>query len=114
MSRTRRSGRIGTRFVLSTRWVAAGHSQGGQAALAPDALALRPPPLPALTGWTPNLVYILAALRGGLDPDRLVGTVFPGVESPAVTGRVIAALAGDPAVLARTGHTYWGSELAGE
>lgn len=52
--------------------------------------------------------------RGGLDPDRLVGTVFPGVESPAVTGRVIAALAGDPAVLARTGRTYWGSELASE
>lgn len=78
--------------MLSTRWVAVGHSQGGQAALAADALApgyapeldlrgavafapasntakivdalaLRPPPLPALTGWTPNLVYILAGLR---------------------------------------------------
>ncbi|MGW5381260.1 SDR family NAD(P)-dependent oxidoreductase [Nocardia sp. NPDC003963] len=52
--------------------------------------------------------------RGELGADRLVGTLFPGVESPEMTGRVIGALADDPAVMARTGHTYWGSELASE
>ncbi|MGW0002658.1 SDR family NAD(P)-dependent oxidoreductase [Nocardia grenadensis] len=52
--------------------------------------------------------------RGELGADRMIGTLFPGVESPELTGRIIKALADDPAVMARTGHTYWGSELASE
>lgn len=52
--------------------------------------------------------------RSGLGAEALIGTVFPGVESPELTGRVIGALATDPDVLTRTGRTYWGSELAAE
>lgn len=45
---------------------------------------------------------------------HLVGTVFPGLESPELTGRVIGALASDSRLLERTGKTFWGAELAAE
>jgi hypothetical protein len=38
--------------------------------------------------------------------------MYENSESPELTGRVIDALANDPALMERTGQVFWGAELA--
>jgi NAD(P)-dependent dehydrogenase (short-subunit alcohol dehydrogenase family) len=47
------------------------------------------------------------------DPDTL-GPMYENSESPEYTGRVIDALANDPALIARTRKVYWGADLGAE
>ena len=52
------------------------------------------------------------ALRELAENPDVLGPRYENSESPELTGRVIDALANDPALMERTGQVFWGAELA--
>ncbi|EGD56586.1 SDR family NAD(P)-dependent oxidoreductase [Gordonia neofelifaecis] len=71
---------------------------------------LRPHGVTVMSLWPGILATERVLANVEADPD-LVGKVFPSLETPEFTGRVIAALAADDEVIARTGQICYGSEL---
>lgn len=112
----RRSGMIvnissfGTRGYLHS--VLYGMSKAGLDKMAADmAVDLRDTGVTALSLW-PGLVKNEAMLARGLDDFQ--GFPLANAETPEYIGRVIVALANDPAVNERSGHTLITAEAGGE
>jgi NAD(P)-dependent dehydrogenase (short-subunit alcohol dehydrogenase family) len=88
-----------------------GAGKAGSDKMAYDiACELRPHGVAAVSIWMGLLLTerVMANVSDGHD---LEGTLFPGMETPEFVGRVIDALANDPALMDRSGKTFYSSEL---
>jgi NAD(P)-dependent dehydrogenase (short-subunit alcohol dehydrogenase family) len=88
-----------------------GAGKAGSDKMAYDiACELRPHGVAALSIWM-GLLLTERVMANASDGHDLEGTLFPGMETPEFVGRVIDALANDPALMERSGKAFYSSEL---
>jgi NAD(P)-dependent dehydrogenase (short-subunit alcohol dehydrogenase family) len=101
----------GRRYMVGPAY---GSAHAGGDKMAHDfGVELKPHGVASVVIWM-GLLRTERALRDLEQDPETLGPMYENSESPELTGRVIDALAKDPAVMERTAQVFWGAELAAD